>query len=241
MIPQEEVFLWKNLSIQQNDHVLKVGTDAILLGCWIPTIMKNTASILDVGTGTGILAMMLASAFPTAFIEAIDQDENAVKLAQQNFKSFNETQRFNVRSENLFNPDPEMHKKFELIVSNPPYYFEQYRIGLKGEAETKHAKHSPSIWIKALNERLEKGGHIFIIIPHDLAFQWIRSGNELGLYCIHRLNVFSFEKDNNPKRSLLHFSDQLLKPGIDHLILYKAENKFSDEYILFTGVASQKE
>ena len=240
MNSSEEAFIWKDLIIHQNNSVLKVGTDSILLGSWIPTVINKAESILDVGTGTGILAMILCKAYPNALVEAIDHDDNAVKLASQNFQNSDDKERLSVRYENLFQPELSKHKEFELIVSNPPYYFEQYTTGLKAAVGKKHAKESSSKWIKALAERMKSNGHLFLVLPYDLSFDWIRCANEEGFYCIHRMDVYSYGTDINPKRSLLHLTDILAKPCMEKLVLYGEKNKFTEEYILFSGIKSLK-
>ena len=78
-----DLFSWRGFSLYQADDVLKVGTDAVLLGSWIREIIPDAKMVLDAGTGTGILALCAASYFPLAKIVAADIDESAVALAHR--------------------------------------------------------------------------------------------------------------------------------------------------------------
>ena len=80
------IFQWRDLSIEQDDHVFKICTDAILLATWVGKIISNPFSILDAGTGSGVIALMLSELFPDSKIVAIDKDENAVDLTENNVR-----------------------------------------------------------------------------------------------------------------------------------------------------------
>ena len=101
-------------------NVFRVGTDGVLLGA--ASSVNEAKKILEVGTGTGLISLMLAQRNPNAQIHAIDIDENAVKLAAQNFENSPFKNRLAVSLEDYKNFNPK--EKYDLIISNPPYFEE---------------------------------------------------------------------------------------------------------------------
>lgn len=231
-----EVFKWKDLSILQDEQVFKVGTDAILLGSWVTMIVPDAKSILDVGTGTGVISLMLNDSYPLAMIEAIDVDQKSIELTTQNFKSIHAAHRLSVTKADLFDFVNNSAKQFDIIVSNPPYYFEQYTVGATTSIRAKHAMDPVEKWMQNLVKLLMPDGHLLLVIPFTLAKKWIEAANASGLYCNDRLNVYSFESDERPVRSLLHFHHKLLKPVCDTLVIYSEEKKYTQQYLAFSGI-----
>ena len=117
-------FAFKQFIIKQDLCAMKVGTDAVLLGSWV----KPNAStrILDIGTGTGVIALMLAQK-TSSNIEAIDIDENAVTQAKQNVLSSKFTDSIHVQLISLQNFANQETQKFDLIITNPPYFEQSYK------------------------------------------------------------------------------------------------------------------
>jgi len=232
----DNIFEWQKISIAQSSSAFKVGTDAILLGSWIPVLIKEPRFILDVGTGTGVLALKLSNAYPLARIDAIDQDEHAVSLTAYNFEISDAKNRLNVRLENIFDSVVGIEIKYDLVVCNPPYFFSNANGHDEQLLLAKHTKHATSNWIAALVSRIKHGGHICVVFPFAYAHDWIRSANERGMYVQDRLDVYSFGKDHKPKRSLLHFSNQLVKPRLQTLIIYDNDRRPTIEYLEFSGL-----
>ena len=120
------MFKFKKFSINQDNCAMKVGTDAVLLGAWCP-IDNNPKTILDIGTGTGILALMLAQRTTAAQIDALDIDENAFEQATENFDNsdyFDRLYCFHAGlDEFVDNPEDE----YDIIISNPPFYSEDFK------------------------------------------------------------------------------------------------------------------
>lgn len=234
--PVTEIFQWKSLLIEQDEHVLKIGTDAVLLGTWIPSLSLTPRRILDVGTGSGVLALLLSESYPNAQIVGIDTDENAVKLAQANFFKNAHEKNIEARYANILQENFEIDD-YDLIVSNPPYYFNQLQSRDINNNKAKHAIHPPDKWMFGLAKKTLQAGDICIVVPYDAAFTWIKSANKFGMYCHHRLNVSSFPSDKLPVRTLLHFNRSLVNPVITSLSIYEVPNKYTDAYLRLTGIA----
>jgi tRNA1Val (adenine37-N6)-methyltransferase len=230
-----EVFYWKQIPILQNQEVLKIGTDAILLGSWMSHLSITPQSILDAGSGTGIISIMMAHTFSDATIHAIDNHEVAVRLTNLNFLSSQCTDRLSVKQEDIL-ATAENVSTYDLVLCNPPFYFNQ----LKPEDDIrKNSRHSslPMInWVTALAIRCNPKGFIGMIIPYDLAAGWIRAANETGFYCQIRKNIYSFKDDPDPIRTLILFGKTLESLKLDELSIYESPDQYTKAYRNFTGL-----
>jgi tRNA1Val (adenine37-N6)-methyltransferase len=112
-------FVFKQFIVKQNKCAMKVGTDAVLLGAWAN--LPPTGSVLDVGTGTGIIAMMAAQR-SNGNVDAIEIDIDAYIQAAENCANCKWQDRINVHHKSLQDYSAETNKKYDAIVSNPPYF-----------------------------------------------------------------------------------------------------------------------
>ena len=122
-----DFFDWEGIRIYQNEVVHKVGTDAVLLGTWLATILSDPKFILDAGTGSGILALMMAKNFPLSNIHAMDIDKDAIELARKNVTVSEYVNRITISCENILEMNSAPDCYYDLILSNPPYYTEHIK------------------------------------------------------------------------------------------------------------------
>ncbi|MBC7745908.1 MAG: methyltransferase, partial [Flavobacterium sp.] len=118
---QNDIFFFKRFSVDQRGCAMKVNTDGVLLGALAET--DKSSRILDIGTGTGVISLMLAQRFPKAKIDAVEIDKEAALMAGTNFKNsaFSlQLQIFHSSYKEYFKKFP--NKKYDLIVSNPPFF-----------------------------------------------------------------------------------------------------------------------
>ena len=120
------MFQFKQFTINQDRCAMKVGTDGVLLGAWCP-IDNNPFSVLDIGAGTGILALMLAQRSSAQQIDAIEIDEDAFELCVENFENSPWSDRLYCYHAGLDEFMEEPEDEYDLIVSNPPFYSEDYK------------------------------------------------------------------------------------------------------------------
>lgn len=223
-------FDFKEFSVTQARSALKVGTDAMLLGAI--GHHENPKNILDVGTGTGVLALMLAQKYPTAKIHAIDIDSNSLFDCQENFEN-------SPWAENLSQTLIDFNRfetttKFDLIISNPPFY----ENGLKGENERNNiAKHESDNLISELFVKskllLTNHGILWLILPYASSENWIDFAQKNGLYLVENHTIFA--KTERPKRSVLAFGNQLVQyPKYYDLIVRTENNHYSKNYVKLT-------
>lgn len=231
-----DFFSWKGLKIYQADDVLKVGTDAILLGSWIQHIIPFATTVLDAGTGTGILAMIAACYFPEASVHAVDIDEKAIALANFNVAQAGLETRIKVNKSDLLDPNSFPDVGFDLIVCNPPFYSNRVLPKQEFNVRSKHSSVPVGEWTKQLLARLQKNGHLCLIIPAEESQTWISAANESGYYNQHRTDVYSYESDPLAKRSLLHFTAQLLKPEFNRLVMFSEDKNYTSEYLHMSGI-----
>lgn len=157
-------FQFKQFTVHQGQCAMKVSTEACILGAWIKAEHPN--KILDIGTGTGLLAMMLAQRFDCP-IDAVELDRLAAKQAQENALESPWKDRIQIINENVFEWVQSIDKKYDLIISNPPFFTNS----LKSESDQKNlAKHDTSEFSKknladALKVLLSDTGRAYILYP----------------------------------------------------------------------------
>lgn len=189
-----EDFRFKRFKVSHGQSSMKVGADAVLLGAWAPALMPR--KILDVGTGCGLIALMLAQRFPDARILAIDIHEPSVAEAALNFANSPWPCRLEARLAEF--PLGIIDKKFDLIVSNPPFF----DAGVASPASPREiARHvgslSPLVLIQNAVHLLNPGGSLAMIFPADSLEKILREAEK-------RENELQIEKickvRNNPGR-----------------------------------------
>ncbi len=157
------MFRFKQFAIKQDRTAMKVGTDGVLLGAWCSTSGREE-SILDIGTGTGLIAIMMAQRSLAARIVGVDIDANSAEQAAENMKESKWRERLSVEHISILNYAP--HHKYDLILSNPPYFIDSLRP--KGESRTV-ARHTTELSFEGVVESvvrlLNTEGQFSLILP----------------------------------------------------------------------------
>ncbi|MCD6366112.1 MAG: methyltransferase [Bacteroidales bacterium] len=227
-------FRFKQFTVFQNESVLKVSTDSVLLGAWVPN--GNYQKVLDVGTGTGLLALMAAQRFPQATIDAVEIDAESCKIAEENFRLSPFAKRirlFETEIQKFAEKYPE--NSYDLIISNPPY-FENQKPSL---SESKNIqKHSRFLLGKELiaivKTMLTPKGVFAVILPFDEGKIFMADARFHGLFPAQITEVYVRQEQPMPKRLLLSFSITL-KETISQKLYLEDENRHrSQEYQLLT-------
>ena len=161
---REKVFRFKQFSVLNDKTAMKVGTDGVLLGAWCDVTRSHR--VLDVGTGCGLISLMVAQRAPGALIHGIDIDEGAIAEAQYNFARSPWSSRLSAEVADFKQYD---YGTYDLIVSNPPFFINGV---LPPSATRTLARHSTSLTIETLIghsiQLLSLGGKISIITPADV-------------------------------------------------------------------------
>ncbi len=183
-------FEFKKFKISQDKAAFKVTTDACILGAYVNTL--NPGFICDIGTGTGVIALMLAQKFTNAKIDAVEIDNLSAKQAQENVDSSPWTSRISVINENIQDFSDNSKRKYSLIVCNPPYYEDFLKSKDQRNNLTKHnIKISIKDLAKSINDLLIDHGQFYTILP---PFSLKKLKAELEIYEIgifDKLDIYS--------------------------------------------------
>lgn len=201
-------FRFKQFSVTNEKSAQKVGTDAVLLGAWA-CIEPDCRRILDVGTGTGVIALQLAQRSSelglNCSIVAIDIDLPSVEEAGENFAASPWPDRLELRQQDFAKLDD---GPFDLIVSNPPYFINSLKAPLQRRNTARHDDSLPQSLLASHSfSLLSERGVLAVVLPVQEGELFIRQALENGLYLRRRLNVRT--KPSAPvKRLLMEFKKE---------------------------------
>jgi tRNA1Val (adenine37-N6)-methyltransferase len=228
------VFQFKKFTVIQEKAAMKVGTDAVLLGAWTP--IKNYAnSILDVGTGTGIIALMLAQRCEATQIDALEIEQEAYEEAVQNFENSHWNDRLfcyhaSVR-DMIEYPDCE----YDLIVCNPPFYSENYPSPNEQRNLARFQEAMPFEDLIELSDLLlSENGNLCVIIPYTEVEKFCTIALQYKLYPEKITNIKGTPASDF-KRSLLCFGRKKTEGFTPDTIVIELErHDYTPEYIALT-------
>ncbi len=223
------MFRFKQFSVDQSNCAMKINTDGVLLGALVE--MNNPKSILDIGTGTGVIALMLAQKYNNAVIDAVEIDKDASETAQHNFNNSIFKKQLRVYQTNIklfFKADPP--KKYDLIISNPPFYINS----LLSPAEKKSlAKHADLLFFETLLQNipshLSANGCFWLILPVEVAQITRELALQNRLYCIKLIKIKSF-KDSEVHREIICFGLEEVFFDTEDFIIYDSIGVYSEGY-----------
>lgn len=224
-------FQFKHFSVSDDKCAMKVGTDGVLLGAWTNT--NHVKYILDVGTGSGLIALMLAQKCD-AQIDAIDIDADAVMQAKENFNKSKWSNRIKIYKRALQNFELNA-KPYDLIVSNPPFYADS---STTADFARNLARHSDSSLshedlLKNVERLLTVDGKFSVILPTKEAVEVLKLSPVYNLHCSHKTLVKT-KQNKIPKRYLMEFKKAFTDTICDELIVLNEEEKYSKDYIALT-------
>ena len=220
-------FHFKNFSILQSKNVFRVGTDGVLLG--VLSKVNGAQKILEVGTGTGLISIMIAQRNPIASIFALDINEEAVKIAEENFNNSPFNLRLNVKLQDFKTFETE--EKFDLIISNPPYFEENS--SKKDILARQQTELSFDTLIEKSAKLLAKNGKFAVIIPFESGEYFEKTAFENNLFLSRKVKIFGI-KNSTPKRWILEFgllSSEILE---EEFTIEKFPRVYSEEYLELT-------
>ncbi len=228
------MFRFKQFTIVQDQCAMKVGTDSVLLGSW--TSLPQTGRALDIGTGTGLLSLMIAQRSSSLQIDALEIDTQAAEQAHYNVEQSPWSNRIRIIPESIQDYYPtHQQEKYDFIISNPPFFQSG---GLIEKKERRFARHNDTLSFKELfsyaHRLLSEQGRLSIVVPYD-AYQTIQEiASEHKLF-IERINfIYPNQKafnEEKPKRLLMTFSFINQTTKTEKLIIEPEKRHFySEEY-----------
>lgn len=183
-------FSFKQFSLENSASAMKVTTDSVLLGSWVE--VESCHNILDIGTGTGIIALMMAQrAQKNCTIIGIDIDETSAKEAADNFKASEWAAQLCARHISLADFSAESNSgTFDLLVSNPPFFENSLKAPDKRRSNARHTDSLPlSQLIEAAVKLLDCNGRLAVIIPRSVADSFVLDAACAGLFLVRECYV----------------------------------------------------
>ncbi|WP_340112239.1 tRNA1(Val) (adenine(37)-N6)-methyltransferase [Maribellus mangrovi] len=224
-------FQFKQFRITQERSAMKVGVDGVLLGAW--TDVQNCSRILDVGTGTGLIALMLAQR-SNAQITAVEIEKNAADEAAENISVSPWKERVEVRNSSFQEFAASTDEKFDLIVSNPPFFSKSLPAS---NTERSLARHNHALsftdLIQLSSKLLSTEGRISVVLPVN-AFGEISEIAARDLLYLQRMTEVNPKSEKSVTRILAEWGKTETAPVKDCITVYKDEDLFSDSYVKLT-------
>ena len=230
-IMKNHSFQFKQFTVKQDRCAMKVGTDGVLLGAW--TNVTGAKRLLDIGTGTGLLALMLAQRSPELLVTAVEIEKEAAEQAKENVTHSPWASRIDVLNQDILSyPNKE---QFDVIVSNPPYFNNDLLPPNKQRTLARHNDHlTYADLIDKVVQLLHFDGRFSVIIPFNQKEDFITLCNRRGLY-LKRMVKVQTVPNAAFKRVLLEFT---LKESVEvdesTLLIEEKRHCYSTEYIELT-------
>jgi tRNA1Val (adenine37-N6)-methyltransferase len=228
------MFSFKQFTVQQDKCAMKIGTDGVLLGAWCP-IDNNPFSILDIGTGTGILSLMLSQRSNAEQIDALEIDEKAYEQCVENFENSPWSDRLFCFHAGLDEFVDEPEDEYDIIISNPPFYSEDYKTDSSQRDLARFQDALPfEDLIEAADLLLSENGIFAVIIPFKEEERFIDLCAEVELFPVKVTRVKG--SHTTPiVRSLLAFKRyELSVLTADELVIEINRHEYTDDYINLT-------
>lgn len=229
----EQPFRFKQFSIQQDQCAMKIGTDGVLLGAWA-AIEHAPFSILDIGAGTGVISLMLAQRCNAETIEAIEIDDKAYEQCVENFEASDWSDRLFCYHASVQEFAHEIDDTYDLIVSNPPFYSEDYKTENKSRDIARFQDSMPfEHLIKCVSKLLSENGRFCTIIPFKEENRLKNMAKKQNLYANKIVRVKG-TPTSSIKRSLMEFSFHEKRIEISELAIEMERHAYTKDYINLT-------
>ncbi len=226
-------FRFKQFTIFQNHAAMRVNTDGVLLGAWAN--VDNASRMLDIGTGTGVIALMLAQRTHNVKIDAIEIDEHSANEARRNVALSSWSERIDVIHCSLQSFAQSVSSRYDLIVSNPPYFNQSLKSPLERKNLVRHTDLLPyHDLISGISVLLTENGRFCGVFPYTEGNVFIAQASTCGLFCTQRINVYS-QPGKGVIRLLLQF-ERVKKTIAEHsLTIHNPDGSFSEHYRQLTA------
>ena len=203
-----EPFKFKEFTVQQDKAAMKIGTDGVLLGAWAE-VSNDVMSILDVGSGTGLIALMLAQRSNAETIDAVELDEDAYEQTVENFEASKWGDRlfcYHASFQEFNKEVAEENETYDFIISNPPFYTETYKTKNEGRNKARFTNvlsfEELLVGVAAI---LDSKGKFAVIVPNKEEEHFIDLAKKQNLF-LNRICEVKGNEESKTIRSLMEFS-----------------------------------
>jgi tRNA1Val (adenine37-N6)-methyltransferase len=229
-------FYFKEFTIDQDKTAMKVGTDAVLLGAWC-SLKTCPDTILDVGSGTGLVSLMLAQRSDAETIDAVEIDPNAYEQSVSNFEKSDWSDRlfcYHCSYQDFSEEMKEEDEEYDLIISNPPFYNDNFETN---DTSRNTARFTSALSFKELLESTSKilsdSGVFTIIIPFKEEVTFVSLAGKYKLF-LNRVCRVRGTDNSEIKRSMLEFSFHLKELEETTIVIEKGRHEYTKEYVSLT-------
>lgn len=228
-----DYFRFKQFTVMQRNTAMRVGTDGVLLGAWAD--VSGATEALDIGTGTGIIAIMLAQRNSVLRIDAVELDKDSADEARMNASNSPWKERITVYHLSFMQYLQDTDKSFDLIVSNPPYFNRSLKPSDRRREIARHSESLPYdqlLW--GIADLLKSNGCFCGVFPYVEGSVFIAQAAARGLYCTQRVNVYS-KPGNSPLRVLIRLEKRRLPMVETDMAIHSADGSYTKEYRSLTA------
>ncbi|MDP5107237.1 MAG: methyltransferase [Polaribacter sp.] len=232
----DSIFKFKDFSVQQDKTAMKIGTDGVLLGAW-SSVDEYPDTILDVGTGTGVIALMLAQRSEAMTVDAVEVDENAYEQSVENFEQSDWGDRlycYNANFQEFADEIADEEETYDLIVSNPPFYSDDYETE---DVARNKARFTSSLSFEELVtgvvKILSSDGKFATIIPFKEEENFVNLAKSKDLF-LNKVCHVQGKPTSEIKRSLMEFSFHPSEIKKEHLVIEIERHQYTEAYINLT-------
>lgn len=209
---------------------MKVGTDGVLLGAWVQ-IQEQVGTILDIGTGTGLIALQLAQRCDSEIIDALEIEPGAFEQAVENFENSPWSDRLFCYHSSLQEFEMEMDQGYDLIVCNPPFFNNSFPAnGNERNLARQTEQLDFETLLKCTSRLLNTDGACSFIIPRDQEEIFTRAGKKNNLYP-NRITHVKGSPSSPAKRSLIQMQRENASPDLSELVVETSRHVYTQEYV----------
>ncbi|MBC8033335.1 MAG: methyltransferase [Chitinophagaceae bacterium] len=223
-------FSFKQFKVEQGNTAMKVCTDACLFGSWVASHLKGAASVLDIGTGTGLLSLMFAQESRGSVIDAVEPDAAAFHQATDNFESSPWSNQ--LRTHHCSVQEFKANNNYDLIITNPPFYENSL---LSNKDSRNKAMHDTSLTLETLSGRIDAlasvAGRAAVLLPSHRAAYFTGLMGQLGWHCITEVSVKQSPTHTFFRSMLCYGRMSSSQPDRQEMTIRDAGNNYSPEFI----------
>lgn len=225
-------FKFKQFAVKQARSAMKIGTDSVLLGAWTP--LETPESILDIGAGTGVLALMMAQRSSAQTIDAIEIEEASYIECIENFEESPWGDRLFCYHCSFEAFVAEVDTSYDLIISNPPFYTSDYKSPEKMRNRARFEESLPfDVLLNGVDRLLSKKGVFSVIIPYTEVASFVALAALHHLFPMKLTHTYG-HIDATPKRSLIAFSRVVSSCEEDSLVIERERGVYTEAYVALT-------
>jgi tRNA1Val (adenine37-N6)-methyltransferase len=226
-------FKFKQFSVNQDQCAMKIGTDGVLLGAWV-NIETSPFAVLDIGAGTGVLALMLAQRSGAEVIDALEIDDEAYEQCVDNFEQSPWGDRLFCYHASLEEFAEEIDDEYDLIICNPPFYAEDYKTNNESRDLARFQDAMPfDHLLQSVSILLAPEGNFNVVIPFNEEEKFIALAKNFNL-SPNKICRVKGNPETEIKRSMLQFSFRESDIITETLIIETSRHIYTEDYINLT-------